>query len=220
VVAFAAAPELAWTNLPVKPLMVPLFQETVRTALQMSAARDGVPVGARARGKPGTRLRAADGSVTVVEQDGRSVEPIRAAGVLRGDEGSMLVVNQPASSLALSPIEEEAVRAAFAGSGAVRIAAVAAADGAAESGVDAAGASVAEQARSREGDGGRIPFLLLVLALAALLFEGFLSRIFSHASLVRAGKSGEIVETVGRVRPRGGAARPSQSERVPIGGGR
>jgi hypothetical protein len=101
VVAFAAAPELAWTNLPVKPLMVPLFQETVRTALQMSAVRDGIPVGARARGKPGTRLRAADGSVTVVEQDGRSVEPIRAAGVLRGDEGSLLVVNQPSSSLVL-----------------------------------------------------------------------------------------------------------------------
>jgi hypothetical protein len=112
------------------------------------------------------------------------------------------------------------VRAAFAGSGAVRIAAVAAADGAAVNGADAAGESGAEQARSREGADGRIPFLLLVLALAALLFEGFLSRIFSHASLVRAGKSGEIVETVGRVRPRGGAARPSQSERVPVGGGR
>ena len=40
VVAFASAPELAWSNLPVKPLMVPLFQELVRTALQLSAASE------------------------------------------------------------------------------------------------------------------------------------------------------------------------------------
>lgn len=212
VVAFAAAPELSWTNLPVKPLMVPLFQETVRTALQMSAARDEIPVGARARGKAGMRLRAADGSVTVVEQDGRSVEPVRSAGVLRGDEGATLVVNQPASSLSLSPVEEDAVRAAFKESGVVRIAEVAATEG-----QDAPAADV----RPREGDGARISFVLLVLAFAALLFEGFLSRIFSHASLERAGRSGEIVATVGRVRPRGAAGvKPPASERVPIGGGR
>ncbi|MEY3143096.1 MAG: hypothetical protein RLY21_1589 [Planctomycetota bacterium] len=216
VVLFASAPELAWSNLPVKPLMVPLFQETVRTALQMAAVRDEVAVGSRVRGKPGTRLRAGDGSVVVVEQDGASVEPIRAAGVLRGDGGSVLVVNQPASSLALTPLGDDAVRAAFRGNGTVRIAAIAGSNEAV-----AAEAALAKEARSGANQGARIAFALLVLALAALLFEGFLSRFFSHASLERAGRSGGIVATVGRVRPRGGAlAKPAGDERVPVGGGR
>jgi hypothetical protein len=216
VVLFAAAPELTWSNLPVKPMMVPLFQETVRTALQMAAVRDEIAVGSRVRGKPGSRLRAGDGSVVVVEEDGASVEPIRAAGVLRGDGGSVLVANQPASSLALTPLGDDAVRAAFRGSGAVRIAAVPGSSEAA-----AAEAALAKEARSGANRGARIAFALLVLALAALLFEGFLSRFFSHASLERAGRSVGIVATVGRVRPRGGAlAKPADDERVPVGGGR
>ena len=216
VVLFASAPELTWTNLPVKPMMVPLFQETVRTALQMAAVRDEIAVGSRVRGKPGSRLRAGDGSVVVVEEDGASVEPIRAAGVLRGDGGSVLVANQPASSLALTPLGDDAVRAAFRGSGAVRIAAVPGSSEAA-----AAEAALAKEARSGANRGARIAFALLVLALAALLFEGFLSRFFSHASLERAGRSVGIVATVGRVRPRGGAlAKPADDERVPVGGGR
>ena len=218
VVLFASAPELAWTNLPVKPLMVPLFQETVRTALQLSAAGDEIAVGARVRGEPGSRFAASDGSVVVVEEGGASIEPIRAAGVLRGDGGSVLAVNQPASSLALAPLGEDAVRAAFRGAGSVRIAELA------EAGEE--GDAAAESAREREARAGanqtaRIAFLLLVTALAALLFEGFLSRLFSHASLERAGRSDGFVATVGRVRPRGGAGlRPSASDRVPVGGGR
>lgn len=217
VVLFAAAPELAWSNLPVKPLMVPLFQETVRTALQLSAAGDEIAVGARVRGEPGTRLAAGDGSIVVVEKDGVSVEPVRAAGVLRGDGGTVVAVNQPASSLALAPLGEDAVRAALRGVGSVRIAEVAEA---------ADAGAVAESAREREARAGanqtaRIAFLLLVVALAALLFEGFLSRLFSHTSLERAGRSDGVVATVGRVRPRGGpASRPSSSDRVPVGGGR
>lgn len=217
VVLFAAAPELAWTNLPVKPLMVPLFQETVRTALQMSAAGDSIAVGARVRAEPGTRLAAGDGSVVVIEKDGMSSEPVRAAGVLRGDGGSVLAVNQPATSLVLAPLGDDAVRAAFRGIGSVRIAQLA-------EGEDAG--AVAEAAREREARAGtnktaRLAFVLLVVALAALLFEGFLSRVFSHASLERAGRSDGVVATVGRVRPRGGAGvRPQGGERVTVGGGR
>jgi hypothetical protein len=96
---------------------------------------------------------------------------------------------------------DDAVRAAFRGSGAVRIAAVSGSSEAA-----AAEAALAKEARSGANRGARIAFALLVLALAALLFEGFLSRFFSHASLERAGRSVGIVATVGRVRPRGGAA--------------
>lgn len=217
VVLFASAPELTWTNLPVKPLMVPLFQETVRASLQLSAAGDGIAVGTRVRGEPGMRLSQRDGSVVVVEKDGQSVEPVRTAGVLRGDGGSVLVVNQPASSLALAPLGDDAVRAAFRGVGRVRIAEIA---GGAESGA-ASEAGRAKEARSGANQTARLAFLLLVVALAALLFEGFLSRLFSHASLERAGRSGGMVATVGRVRARGVAgARSASGERVPVGGGR
>jgi hypothetical protein len=86
--------------------------------------------------------------------------------------------------------------------------------------------------RAQDQDPGLTTEIVLVLTarprlslvfppLAALLFEGFLSRFFSHASLERAGRSVGIVATVGRVRPRGGAlAKPADDERVPVGGGR
>jgi hypothetical protein len=219
VLLLASSPELGWTNLPVKPLMVPFFQEVVRTALQMSADRYRVAVGERVRAAPGLRLRTGDGAMVVVEQDGFSREPLRAAGVLRGEDGTMLAVNQRAERLAIAPMTEDAVRAAFRGAGALRFAPAAGAqDG-------AAGGEA--QSRGDRGQTGRIAFVMLVIALAALLFEGFLSKLFSHASLERAGRSSGFVATIGRIGQRGGAQqlqqqadRKKDQDRVPAGGRR
>ena len=216
VVLFAAAPELGWTNLPVKPLMVPLFQEIVRTAIQLSASREQVAVGERVRASPGLRMRGPAGSTIVIEQDGMSAEAARTAGVLRGEDGTLIAVNARESSLGLLPVTEDAVRAALRGTGSIAFRSLekSAADGAASDAGEARG-------EEREAQRSRIAFLVLVLALAALLFEGFLSRVFSHASLARSGSDTELVSTVGRVRPRGsGAVRAAVGQAEPAGGRR
>lgn len=216
VVLFAAAPELGWTNLPVKPLMVPLFQEIVRTAIQLSASREQVVVGERVRGNPGLRMRGPAGSTIVVEQDGMSAEAVRASGMLRGEDGTLIAVNARESSLGLLPVTEDAVRAALRGTGTIAFRSLEKpADGGAASGI---GETRGEE---REAQRSRIAFLVLVFALAALLFEGFLSRVFSHASLARSGSNTELVSTIGRVRPRGlGAGRAAVGQAEPAGGRR
>jgi hypothetical protein len=216
VVLFASAPELGWTNLPVKPLMVPLFQEIVRTAIQLSASREQVVVGERVRAIPGLRMRGPAGSTIVIEQDGMSAEAVRASGMLRGEDGTLIAVNARESSLGLLPVTEDAVRAALRGTGTIAFRSLEkpTADGAAPG----AGETRGEE---REAQRSRIAFLVLVLALAALLFEGFLSRVFSHASLARSGTNTELVSTIGRVRPRGsGAARTAVGQAEPAGGRR
>ena len=216
VVLFAAAPELGWTNLPVKPLMVPLFQEIVRTAIQLSASREEVVVGERVRANPGLRMRGPAGSTIVIEQDGMSAEAVRASGMLRGEDGTLIAVNARESSLGLLPVTEDAVRAAMRGTGTIAFRSL-------EKPADDGAATGTGETRgdAREAQRSRIAFLVLVLALAALLFEGFLSRVFSHASLARSGSNTELVSTIGRVRPRGsGAARAAAAQAEPAGGRR
>lgn len=218
VLVLASAPELAWSNLPVKPLMVPLFQELVRTSLQVSAHRDRVSVGERVRGMAGLRLRASDGTVMVVEKDGSTGEPVRVSGVLRGEDGTVIAVNHAARNLALAPLTEDAVRASLRGEGAVRFAKATAKVAGAGSGSEEARTEEPQRAASQSG---RIAFVLLVAALAAMLVEGFLSRVFSHASLERAGRSTGFISTIGRVQARGTTQpRTPVRERAAAGGGR
>ncbi|MFM7052518.1 MAG: BatA domain-containing protein [Planctomycetota bacterium] len=203
VVALAAAPELPWTNLPVKPLMVPLFQELVRAGLQVAAQRDEVLVGGEMRGAPATSVRDAAGRTVSFGDDGRSATPVPNAGFWRGDAGTLLAANIDGRAIATAPRGENDVRGALASFGEVEFAR-AADEGAADSTRDAAAG-----ART-------LSFVLFVIALAALLSEGVLSRIFSHASISRAGRGDAGVATVGRVRARG--ALRTKDEPVGAGG--
>jgi hypothetical protein len=216
ILLFAVAPELSWTNLPVKPLMVPLFQEIVRTALQISASRGNALVGERIRANAGVQFRGSDDRVTAIGSDGVSVEPIRRAGILRGEDGSMIAVNHEGASLSLVPRTEDDVRLALRDLGVFTFRSIGPAPSSSD-GLDAVGA----QGGARDVERSRLAFVALVLAMAALLFEGFLSRMFSHASMARAGSIGGVVSTIGRIRPRSSAPQRLASEsREPIGGRR
>jgi len=206
VVALAVAPELAWTNLPVKPLMVPLFQELVRAGLQVAAQRDETLVGGELRGVPATVLRSIAGRAISIGEDGRAAERVPSAGFWRGDAGEIVSANIDMRAIATAPRGENDVQAALAAFGEV---------GFVQAIGDAgAGAASAEAAGERPWS-----LALLALALAALLLEGVLSRVFSHASITRAGRGDEGVATVGRVRARGAASR-AKEEAVGAGGAR
>lgn len=185
VIVFASAPELTWTNLPVKPLMVPLFQEIVRAGIQMAAGRNEVLVGERMSGEPNALMRDARGATLSLAADGRSAEPVSRTGLWRSDAGAVVAANLRGESLALAPTAVDAVRAFLSPVGDVRVREV---DAAAQS-VEARGAA-------------DWSFALLVAALALLLVEGVLARIFSHASVRRAQPVEAAVAIVGRVRPR------------------
>jgi hypothetical protein len=84
VLYLAVAPEVAWTNLPTKPLMVPLLHEVVRQGLSMIRASQKAEVGEQptlAQAGPAARdLRAPDGRVIPLTR-GRPQQPLESAGV-------------------------------------------------------------------------------------------------------------------------------------------
>ena len=212
VVCIASSPELAWTNLPVKPLMVPLFQEVVRMGLEISRGGDSVLVGEPLRASEGLfRLERIDRTAAAIETgaSGVSRDIVPVAGIWRSDADAMVAANVRTESIATTPSSSEAVRAAFAPLGGVRIA---------RQSTEAAGVPTTQPHASGWS------FALLVVALAALLLEGVLSRIFSHASMMRAGGRDGGIVAVGRVRRPGGAraqlreAAGSAQERVGAGG--
>lgn len=206
VIAFAAAPELLWTNLPVKPLMVPLFQEFARAGIQIAAGRNEVAVGEALVGEASAVMRGDGGATITLDEEGRSREVVRTAGVWRSDAGAVVAANLRPSSLVLAPNAEDVVRSALAPIGDVRFRA-AAADG---------GAPASAARASSDWSFG-----LLVAALALLLVEGVLSRVFSHASVRRSAPVGAAVAIVGRVQTRGAAPTPAATASTgAVSGGR
>ena len=198
VIALAVAPELAWTNLPVKPFMVPLFQELTRAGIQLAVGRSEVTVGERLRGDPQSAFRSERGASLMVGSDGRSDGIIAQSGLWRSDSGAIVAANLQPASLHLAPNAAESVRAALAPLGDVRFRAT-------DQGPQA------EPVKSRSD----WSFLLLVATLALLLIEGALSRTFSHASLRRAAYVEPSIATVGRVRAR----EPQSHRQDPVGSG-
>jgi len=204
VIALAAAPELLWTNLPVKPLMVPLCQEAVRAGVQLAAGRNEITVGERLRGEPSTAMRNERAGTLTIGADGASNEIVSKSGIWKSDAGAVVAANLRQSSLSLTPSSMDSVRAAMQPLGEVRFKSVGAGD------------AKNEVVRS----GADWSFFLLLAALVVLLVEGVLSRIFSHASVRRAAGSGGVIATVGRVQSRSlSRARESQREEQLASGG-
>ena len=100
VLFFAAPPELGWTNLPAKPLMVPLFQELIRQSVtqveqgrQMSVGSDRMPnsipgaIGLKfLLGREG--VVADEQRVISVDPNGTLSQPITLPGVYTAIDGS------------------------------------------------------------------------------------------------------------------------------------
>lgn len=108
VIYLTFAPELAWTNLPTKPLMVPMFQELVRQGLSQIRAQRQAIVGAQQRlGLPmSTTDLAAPGEPPqriAVQGDGGLEQPLPTPGLYtmldRADQslGTLAVNVEPAA---------------------------------------------------------------------------------------------------------------------------
>ncbi|MFM7259829.1 MAG: hypothetical protein ACKO3W_04420, partial [bacterium] len=192
VVCIASSPELSWTNLPVKPLMVPLFQETVRMGIEIARGGDSVLVGETLRASEGVfRLERVDRTAAAIETgaSGVSRDVVSAAGVWRSDADVLVAANVRTESIAMAPSSSDAVSAAFTSLGGVRIAR--------QSTEISTPSSVPPHSSGWS-------FALLVVALGMLLLEGVFSRIFSHASMMRAGGRDGGIVAVGSVRRHGG----------------
>ena len=168
---FTVAPELAWTDLPVRPLMVPLVQEIVRQGAALARrGRDGEVGGA-------PPVVADTSAAVVVLPNGErvdwpwTVEPeIDRSGVVEVlDLGERIVerraVNPAVDSATLDPSSIDAVRAWLAPSGAVEF----------------TGAVVEDAAPER---GGNLAAILAVVVLILAIVETLLARWFARGGVV------------------------------------
>lgn len=195
-VLLTTAMDLAWTTLPVKPLMVPLWQEVVSEGARLAAAARQVQVGELPRveraGVVELRLVGADGQPTAgaraipVAAGGAPSRPIERPGVYELlDGGSRVVgsiaavVNDRAASVRPSGLER---LEAWLGAGAIG-AGDGDAPGAAGPGVrDGSGGSNDAGQASRAG-GLEMAVWLLAAALVVAVAESLCARAFSHASV-------------------------------------
>jgi hypothetical protein len=182
VVYLASAPALSWTDLPAKPLMVPLMQELCRQGFGRAAGTWSSLAG-RAAATPSRtvalRVVTSEGEARGADQrvgpSGLTAEPVRTAGLFRAfDEAG-----RPRGVVAVNP-EADAGRTGAQTASAVQawLAAAAGDEAAAVSWIDdqKPGAALA---RREGGSPFALPLLIAALALAAL--ELFMARWFSHA---------------------------------------
>ncbi len=172
VVLLTVAPELAWTNLPVKPFMVPLAQEVLRRGLARIGGADRAVVAEQ----PAIRLRDAaelvgPDDVRVGLEAGVARGPLLQPGAWKaldvaGRPVGGIAVNVDLAATRLAPQSPDVVSAWFAPAGAVHVAP--------PSGMVAALQPV-------EDSVGIAVWLLAAVALLAVV-ETLLARWFSHAT--------------------------------------
>lgn len=187
VVLLACSIDLSWTDLPTKPLMLPLLHETLRVGVGRSQ-----PTFDRVAGRT---MRLPQGASELVAADARATDsghssitqgiPARFAGVWRavspqGATLSLVAVNADTTASDTSPVPEAQATGLLAGiAGADRVVAMTSAtDGV--GGEGSGGVHDALRADPRQREPISVP--LLVSALALALAEVFLARQFSHAS--------------------------------------
>ncbi len=193
VLYMASPPELTWTDLPAKPLMVPLMHELVRQGAGQAASAwaqiAGAPVRAPARAVSLVDIAAAgpDRAPLPVGESGRTPEPVRSAALFRAvdDRGLTrgLAVN-PDTGAGRTDAQPASVIGAWLGR------AVGVEPGGA--GDDSSGPVVwlddedpAAPLRARQQDAS-LSLPLLIGALVLLLLETLLARLFSHAAVATA----------------------------------
>ncbi len=169
----STAPEVAWSNLPTKPLMVPLVHEIVRQGLSMIRASQKAQVGdqpALAQAGPAARdLKGPDGRKIPIAR-GRPQEPLETSGVYAITDASdqnigLLAVNVDAAAGATGVQSAAAVNAWLGKSGPWS-----------NFDVDDLKATLGGAA-----GGSPIAGILLAIVLALIILETMLARWFSHA---------------------------------------
>jgi hypothetical protein len=198
VVYVASALDLRWTDLPAKPLMVPLMQELVRQGVgrarpvfvSTAGSKAAVPGGATVL-KP---VEKTEGTLAV-ESGGRTADPVRTAGAWRavdaqGTDRGVVAVNAPIDG-DTTPVSRERMASWLASCLPEK------GDSEKTPEVEWAGDAVWKRGLSAVGDGSSesrvgMGSLALIAALAFALCEVVLARMAS-ASAVRAGGSGKGV---------------------------
>ena len=194
VVYWAVSPELSWTNLPAKPLMLPLCQEIVRQGVSMIRTSQRILVGdqmAMPWGGTARELVDADGRHLAIDQTGRPVEPIARAGLYSvndaaGEPVGMVAVNVESSAGRTEVQPSETVRAWLRASAPWTF--LDAGDPGAPLRTAASGSSLAG--------------VLLMALLALVVIETALARWFSHAltshsASIRGGLHPTVAEAAG-----------------------
>ena len=101
VIYMTFAPELAWTNLPTQPLMVPLFHEMIRQGLSLTRASQRLLVGEQpnlARGPAARDLVGPNAERIPLDSSGRLQQPLDASGIY----GVLDQTDQPIGKLAVN----------------------------------------------------------------------------------------------------------------------
>jgi hypothetical protein len=194
-VLFGVSPSVAWTDLPARPLFVPLVQELVRQGLGRArgsfAALAGTAPAAPARAVEllpdlGEGEAAAGGSIGV-DESARAASPVRRAGVWRavdrqGVTQGLVAVNADPRGGVTDPVAPEAVMSWLSATGAAvhwfepeRT----------------APAREVMQAAGGRAESGRLTLILLLAALGIAVAELAMARWFSHATVAPSGGSGE-----------------------------
>jgi hypothetical protein len=189
VVLFTSAIDLSWTTLPLKPLMVPLWQELIAEGRRHVSAAQVVVVGAQPdidrAGVVELRPIAPDGGALpgarsiAVGAGGRATSPIERGGMFEMLDSSgrvqgvmAAVVDDRAASVAL--VEHEQLNKWLSASGEVNWI------GGGDNGVQRNGT---QPMSPRQTSGLAPPLFVIAVLLAAL--EAFLARRFSYATGIR-----------------------------------
>lgn len=186
VVLLAAAPELTWTDLPAKPLMVPLIQEIVRQGVGLGTEAQSVLVGeAPILAPSAAELVPLDERRAPSAISPREAPRVRHAGLLQimdvaGQPLGLLGVNIEPAAGDITPQPHEAVGSWLKGSGPWSFV---------EKNDFTAPLQLVEEGTS-------LAFVLLVLALVVAVAESVLARRFSHADQHVAPATSSLVREV------------------------
>lgn len=171
VMALAFTPELAWTDLPLKPFMVPMFQEAVRAGRVLASSQRGFRAGEVAwlgsAARNGLLVPRTTGLPTIeIDAEGRTRQPIPAPGLWKvkqrdGRERWIAARLDPIDA-SIERVDEAAIEAWRKGVGSWRW--MGAAD---------------ESTATSQGLDSPWTFPLLCVAVACLLAESVLSRLGS-----------------------------------------
>lgn len=181
VMLLAVAPELSWTDLPARTLMVPLMQELVRQGRSLAAAevrrvvgeRIELPIGAVALGRRGdiaTERVARRESLLPVGAEGRTRDPVLRPGIYdaideRGRTAGTIAVNIDPARTSIEANDPGAVREWLARTGDWQW---------------IGDPTAQELAVIRPREGGRWAIALLAAALVLALGEAILARLLSR----------------------------------------
>lgn len=195
VVVFAVPLAASWTDLPARPVIVPLVQELARSGVGLAVGSHPSNAGTRPLVPNAVQLRpgwnvAAGGSIAPVGvgDEGRSLRPLRRAGPWLALDGAgrpvgVVAVAPDHRGAAREPVARERVREGVAKAIGVELSGDESLAWLDRPGGATEGAIAPAQAMARTEPSLALGAILLGVALALAMLEAVLARLFSHAQV-------------------------------------